>query len=135
MKTCWYEDGLAFECQGCSHCCRGPGGYVWLSMEEACRIAAHLNMKPDDFGRKYLRQVKGKLALVDGAGGDCVLLGEDGRCEVYELRPTQCRTFPWWPEVVDCKQSWENEKRNCPGFDQGRIFTPDEIQKALAEND
>jgi uncharacterized protein len=45
---------------------------------------------------------------------ECIFL--NGKmCSIYEHRPQQCGTFPWWPDVVRSKTSWENEKERCEG--------------------
>jgi len=127
----WYGKGLAFTCQGCGSCCRGPGGYVWLNDEEIRALAAALGLDLDAFGRRYLRRTPQGLALIDSPAGDCVLLGEDGHCRVYEARPRQCRTYPWWPEVIGKASYWKNEQRHCPGIGKGHMHTSRETQKAL----
>ena len=51
-------------CKPCGgKCCRGLGGYVWISMEELTEMANTSNMETDVFARQYVRQVHGKLAL------------------------------------------------------------------------
>ena len=29
-------------------------------------------------------------------------------CTVYPVRPLQCRTWPFWPENLSSKQSWDH---------------------------
>ncbi|MBN2713976.1 MAG: YkgJ family cysteine cluster protein [Planctomycetes bacterium] len=131
----WYKDGLPFDCQGCGRCCRGPGGYVWITEEEARDIAGVLDISFEAFAKTYLRQVGMHLALVDAPNGDCIFLDEKGRCKVYENRPIQCKTFPWWPEVVADEESWEQEKENCPGIGKGeKRHSADKINSELKRN-
>lgn len=132
--TPWYAEGLRFECRGCGHCCRGPGGYVWVDADEIRALAAALGMELDAFGKKYLRRTNRGYALIDSAVGDCILLGGDGRCSVYEARPLQCRTYPWWPEVVASRRQWEEEKDNCPGVGCGRLHGAEHIAGELAKD-
>ena len=119
----WYKDGLAFECQGCGDCCRGPGGYVWVTPGEAAEMAGALNMPLDEFSRKMLRTTLSGLALVDDARGDCPLLGDDGRCLVYNARPVQCRTWPWWEENLAAKRRWDSAATRCPGMNRGETHS------------
>ncbi len=135
MSDCWFEKGLKFGCTGCGDCCRGPGGYVWVNETEIGRLAASLKLTLDEFGRRYLRRTWNGLAFVDAPSGDCVFLGKDGRCTVYALRPSQCRTFPWWPEVLRDEQAWEGEKRNCPGLGQGRHYSLEEIRRSMKSSE
>lgn len=115
----WYAAGLAFACQGCGDCCRGPGGYVWIDMSEIDPLAEALGMSRDNFTRKLLRNTPAGLALVDGPGGDCPLLEENGGCRVYASRPMQCRTWPWWRENLASPNAWANAGRRCPGIGAG----------------
>ena len=31
------------------------------------------------------------------------------RCSIYEARPLQCRTYPYWPRVMWAREAWVNE--------------------------
>lgn len=103
-----------------------------VSEAEAETLAAALNMSAAEFGRRFLRLVAGGLALRDAVNGDCILQQPDGRCRAYVARPRQCRTFPWWPEIIASRESWEKAKRRCPGIGEGRLHSAAEIQAALA---
>ena len=47
---------------------------------------------------------------------DCIFL-EDKLCSIYKVRPVQCATYPWWPELMD-PAAWQQEgKEVCEGFD------------------
>jgi Fe-S-cluster containining protein len=96
-KTKLYNDGIRFACQGCGKCCvsRGDHGYVYLSFKDRKRLAAHLKMTTTEFTSKYTAKVHGLYELMDTGEGCPLLLGI--RCEVYNARPWQCRTWPFWP--------------------------------------
>ncbi|MDR3210695.1 MAG: (d)CMP kinase [Planctomycetota bacterium] len=130
----WYEDGLAFSCQRCGECCRGPGGYVWLSLMEIKALAAALAMEDAVFARQYLRTTPEGLALVDAAGGDCPLLDPTGHCRVYQVRPRQCSTWPWWQENLASPGHWDRAGRNCPGINQGKRHTRADIDRDAAKD-
>jgi Fe-S-cluster containining protein len=53
------------------------------------------------------------------ANGDCVFLGEGRRCRIYAVRPAQCRTYPFWPEL-ETRQAWRDEARRCEGILLGK---------------
>jgi hypothetical protein len=134
----WYADGLRFTCTCCGNCCTGPPGYVWLTDAEAARIAAHLGLDESDFRQRCTRRIEGRLSLVERAtdhGHDCVFLDRDsvpGKavCSVYAERPLQCRTWPFWPENLRTRRSWQSVRRAtpCPGMDQGRLVPAEEIR-------
>ena len=48
------------------------------------------------------------LADANSAGG-CVFLDAFGKCSIYEVRPVQCSTYPFWPSLVDRREDWEDE--------------------------
>lgn len=121
QKEPWYADGLAFACQGCGECCRGPGGYVWVTEEEARTIAGAMDMDFGKFAATMLRNTVTGLALVDSRTGDCPLLGDDGRCGVYDARPVQCRTWPWWDENLVSRRAWDDAATRCPGMNRGEV--------------
>lgn len=128
----WYKDGLKFECTQCGHCCTGAPGYVWIQIQDIYRIAEFLGIDDREFVRKYVRKVDQKLSLIELAGGNCVFY-ENG-CKIYPVRPSQCRTFPFWPEIVNRGSSWDKAAKECPGMNQGHHFTAGEIEEILKEN-
>lgn len=125
----WYRDGLPFTCTRCGACCTGAPGYVWVDIEEVDRLAIHLKMTFDDFARKYLRIVGERLSLLEETNGDCVLWSPSVGCTVYESRPTQCRTWPFWPENLETPEEWKATQEACPGARSGRWHDLVEIQK------
>ncbi|MEO0812065.1 MAG: YkgJ family cysteine cluster protein, partial [Myxococcota bacterium] len=61
---------------------------------------------------------------------DCGFL-EGSRCSVYPARPTQCQTWPFWPENMN-PRSWRREVASfCPGVGKGRTYSPEEISAIL----
>lgn len=134
-KPRWYAAGLAFECTGCGRCCAGPAeGYVWVTAEEIAAIAEHLGLGEPDFRKNYVRKVGRRFSLVeDRVNKDCVFLtpnGDDGRgCEVYSVRPRQCRTWPFWPINLTDPDSWSLAGLRCPGVNRGATHHCDEIER------
>ena len=121
----WYADGLCFSCTGCGHCCRIEG-HVWVSGGEVEAIARHLHMDLDTFGRRFLRRVGARLALIDKPNRDCVFW-EEG-CEIYPARPEQCRNFPFWRENLASQTAWQTAAAECEGIGVGRLYRLAEIE-------
>lgn len=135
MSDTWWKEGVRFECQGSGKCCTSHGefGFVYLTPEDRQRFAHHLGMRVSDFTRKYCAKTGGIWHLKeDPQNPDCLFL-KNKRCGVYEARPTQCRTWPFWPEVMNAK-AWKKEVRAfCPGVDKGRLIPASEIESTLRE--
>jgi Fe-S-cluster containining protein len=123
----WYGDGLSFECQKCGGCCGGFPGYVWLTDEEIGTIAAHFGMGREAFLKQYTRHEMGRHTFREVSNYDCIML-KGGRCGIYDIRPVQCRTFPFWDENLDSRHDWDHAAEHCPGMNRGARRSCDEIE-------
>lgn len=145
----WFSGGLRFTCTECGNCCTGGPGYVWISGVEIARLAQHLGLSTRQVRIKYCRKIDGRTSLneVRSAEGnyDCVFLREEKvaapaesgtnapvvrrTCAIYEARPLQCRTWPFWPENVKSPTAWRHAAQRCEGMNYGaRIFTRKKIE-------
>lgn len=131
----WYAEGLAFECARCGRCCAGPGeGYVWVTAEEIEAIAEFLAAEVEDVRRRFVRRVDRRHSLKeDRRSKDCVFLRYDekglSRCAIYPVRPTQCRTWPFWPGNLGSVADWGRAGLRCPGINRGPLHDVDEIER------
>ncbi len=121
----WYGEGLPFQCTQCGHCCRIEG-YVWISSAEIEQIAEFLGLEVKEFRRRYLMRVGKKWSLKEKKNFDCVFWDEG--CTVYPVRPSQCRTFPFWPENLQNVETWLEIVEECPGSGTGRVYSFEEIE-------
>jgi uncharacterized protein len=131
----WYANGVRFECQGSGKCCtsRGQYGFVYLTREDRVRMAESLGLDLRTFTRMHCDRTDGYYHLKEEAGReDCRFL--DGkRCLVYEGRPTQCRTWPFWPEIMGAK-AWAREVAAfCPGVGKGPVIDAETIRERVRE--
>jgi len=127
--TPWYRDGLSFHCTQCGACCSGEPGFVFVTADEIARLAEHFEMDVAAFERKFVRRAGRRKSLVEYPDGDCIFLDPDTRrCTVYEARPTQCRTWPFWTSNVKTKKAWRETCEVCPGAGTGRVYSLDEIE-------
>ena len=122
----WYRNGLPFACTRCGLCCKIEG-YVWMDEEEITRVAEHLGLEEHVFGGRYLRRVGKRWSLTEKKNHECIFW-DDG-CTIYSVRPTQCRTFPFWPENIETIEDWEFVVEECPGSGTGRIYPLEEIER------
>ncbi len=113
----WYEDGLNFKCTGCGKCCCGAPGYIWVTDEEIEKISEKLKLTRKEFHMKYLVQVGNRFSIKDLKNNNhsCVFL-RDNKCSIYEERPKQCRTYPFWPSIMKSEKNWEEESSACEGI-------------------
>ena len=104
-------------CKTCrGHCCRGSAGYVWISTKEVEKLAGTKRMDVASFVKAYLRQVQGRLSLqerkINGEHCCCFFDPIEGWCTIYQNRPEQCRTFPFWDRFMTDAEPLLLE---CPG--------------------
>jgi Fe-S-cluster containining protein len=129
----YYESagGLGFRCTRCGNCCTRPGP-VYFSGGDLARAADFLGLSEDAFWLEYgLVEEDGVPALDPPGDGPCPFYDPAQGCSIYAARPTQCRTWPFWPEVVHRRRSWEKAARDCPGMDRGPVHPPQAIERYL----
>lgn len=108
---------------------RGEYGFVFLSPEDRRRLASFMGISTGAFTKKYCdRSREGIWHLKEVAGrDDCMFLKDGKSCGVYAARPGQCRTWPFWPEVMSAK-AWSREVASfCPGVGKGPTVSATEI--------
>ncbi|MCE5340764.1 MAG: YkgJ family cysteine cluster protein [Planctomycetaceae bacterium] len=133
-NNCWYAAGLHFECQQCGNCCSGPEeGVIWIKKQEIEKLAEHLNMTPAELHKKYLRRIGLRITIKeDQRTKDCIFLrpinGSKG-CSIYNFRPAQCRTWPFWEHNLYSPDDWNAAAQKCSGINKGRLYTFDEIEE------
>lgn len=139
-EATWFEGGLKFKCTGCGKCCTGSSGYVYLSQLDLERLAGFFKQPVGAFVRTSTQMVNGRRALINRRHStDCVFLA--GRtCTVYDARPVQCRTYPWWSGNLLDPEAWQEAAQVCEGIDHpgAPIISASEIVEQCrteAEND
>lgn len=141
---------------GCGKCCQVEGE-VWLDTDEVADIACTLNVSAESFFEQYVDSarsgwVKLKNKVNDDASvsDNCIFLDSENRksCTVYQSRPLQCRTYPYWPRLLTDESSWEDESvvpddqpgkhwsaaaGGCEGINHNdaKLVTPDVISRNM----
>jgi Fe-S-cluster containining protein len=129
----WFRDGLRFQCTQCGDCCTGAPGYVWVNKAEIEALAAKFLMTVEGFEAAYVRRVGARKSLVEYPNGDCVFFDSEARkCTVYDARPPQCRTWPFWNSNIKSTKAWAETCEVCPGSGKGNLVTAEEILKQSA---
>ena len=131
----WYGNGLRFGCQRCGHCCGGSPGTIRVSEDEIEALAQRLEMHDAEFRSVYTRRLRGgDVSLRERSDGACVFFDSGAGCRVYEQRPRQCRTWPFWRSVVHSAERWAEEAESCPGMNQGSLHHPELIARTSAND-
>ena len=108
-----------FACQpGCTNCCQGQG-FVYLTEDDLVRAAAFLGMTPAAFEKRYVYRTRNLRRLRTPRDTRCPFLRADG-CAIHPAKPTQCRLFPFWPEVIRLARVLVSASgHECPGIGKG----------------
>lgn len=121
----WYDAGLCFTCTQCGNCCSGDPGYVWATKEEVGEISKLLGRTDGWLDKEHLRRVGLRYSLTEKPDGDCIFLKREagkGLCSIYSARPRQCRTWPFWNQILRSPKTWAEAREKCPGMDSGEHY-------------
>jgi Fe-S-cluster containining protein len=103
---------------------------VWVNEEEITTIAEHLGLNRSMFIANFVRNVGKRKSIVEISNGDCIFFDSEIRgCKLYEVRPTQCRTWPFWNQNIDTPSSWKKTAKFCSGCNKGELHTLEEIEE------
>jgi Fe-S-cluster containining protein len=130
----FYASGLKFTCKRCSACCRYESGFVFLSEKDLEKLSSQIGADKESFIKMYCRWIPGRqgeetLSLKEKLNKDCILW--DSGCTVYNARPLQCRTFPFWESVAVSAHAWEIAASGCPGINTGSLHSGEEIGQCI----
>ena len=110
-----FDPSKCEECDG--NCCRGESGYIWVNESEIEKIAEFLGLDVKIFKKDYLNRVKYRYSIKElKINGEYICLFFDEkqkRCKIYDVRPKQCRTFPFWEYFKDRE---DEVRRECIGI-------------------
>jgi len=117
------QEGFSFKfnpaiCEECGgKCCIGESGYIWVTPIEIEKIANFLKIEISEFYSTFIEQYGVKFSIKEKKfenGFACIFFDEKNRnCSIYEVRPSQCRTFPFWDYF---KNRVSEVKKECPGI-------------------
>ncbi len=134
-RKVWFRDGVRFACTRCGNCCGGGPGFVWVNKEEIRNLAERLGLSERAFRKRFtMRTPKGGVSLREKANYDCIFYDPKSGCTVYEDRPRQCRTWPFWDKVMASPATWDIEAETCPGMNQGPRHEAKEILRVLEDD-
>jgi Fe-S-cluster containining protein len=123
---------IRFTCQpGCTNCC-DQQGYVYLTEDDVVRAAAFVGLSPRAFEKKYVYRTQRLIRLRKPPRSQCHFL-KAGGCGIHPAKPTQCRTFPFWPDLLNDPEDWKATKAYCPGIGVGNFVPLADVQRSLDE--
>ena len=123
---------MRFECQpGCTACCEKQG-FVYLTEQDIERAAEFLGLTKKQFEKRYIYRTRNTRRLRTPREGACVFLS-DSRCSIHPAKPTQCRIFPFWPEMVESTREWQKASEWCPGIGKGKLVQIETARKQAQE--
>ena len=130
----YQREALRFSCTQCGGCCSGGPDYqVWLEQDEPAKIQEYLGVSRSWLYKRYiLRLANEEEVLRSSHNGDCVFLDAERRCGIYPVRPLQCSSYPFWPELVTTSKAWKREARRCEGINQGAPVSVRKIENIIA---
>jgi uncharacterized protein len=112
---------LQFSCiSGCTKCCEQQG-WVYLTEDDLRDAARFLQMPTAEFEARYVYRTAHRIRLRKPEGSQCHFLTASG-CTIHPAKPTQCRLFPFWPELVSDRKQWRETGKYCPGIGQGELI-------------
>ena len=114
-------DSVRFTCQkGCINCCTQKG-FVYLTEGDLSQAARFTGMTARAFERKYVYRTRNEVRFRKPREKQCPFLAEHG-CSIHPAKPTQCRTFPFWPELLERESEWKGTAKFCPGIGKGPLI-------------
>ena len=106
---------------------------MWVTKLEIEKIATVLGMTVVETIARFTRRIGGRMTIIERADNhDCIFLTPDGKggkgCSVYENRPMQCRTWPFWRHNLNSVDSWCAAAERCPGINFGQLHAVQHIE-------
>lgn len=123
---------LRFECQsGCTKCCEEQG-FVYLTEDDIVRIAGYVGLSTAEFEKRHVYRTKNLRRLRVPRHANCTFL-KDGGCSIHEVKPIQCASFPYWPELLISPRKWHETGKRCPGIGKGELVNIEMVKKVAGE--
>lgn len=111
-----FDETICSTCEG--NCCIGESGYIWITVDEIEKLSRYLNLSVDKLFEEYLAKYGYRFSIkekqISSNNFACIFFDTDiKRCTIYEVRPSQCKTFPFWDYF---KENLGEVKKECPAI-------------------
>jgi Fe-S-cluster containining protein len=112
------HSSMRFQCQSaCVRCCEQEG-FVYLNGDDIARLAGHLGITRTEFRRRYVCGPSTLARFRKPRRKQCPFLVASG-CSVHSVKPLQCNSFPYWPELLADAGKRREAASYCPGMNRG----------------
>jgi len=106
---------------------------VAVNEREQQDLARHLGLELREFQDRFTESDADGYRGLRFESGHCVFL-DGASCSVHAAKPVQCRTWPFWPELLRSRAAYAREVQSfCPGSRAGELVPAEEIQRQLRE--
>jgi len=114
-------------CMECANCCKTMT--PTFTKADVTRIAQHLDMKPQEFKKRWLKKEEDSGDWVNTTQ-PCQFLA-DNKCSIYEVRPADCAEFPHHnKQPFDLyNETFKNNLVHCPAT----LILVDKLKKEIEQ--
>jgi Fe-S-cluster containining protein len=133
------SSSFSFECQRCGTCCRGHANGIPLFITDIQRLSRYLGYSVEQFLLKFCsfnllqnRGVRLPILMLRQQQNQCPFLRQS-ICMVHRYKPYLCRSAPVVSVLFENANLMRSFKENCPGFNQGKVISTEEIQSRLQQ--
>lgn len=131
MSKHFFTDGINFECQQCSQCCDVENAIVYLSLSDQINISIFFKLSIKQTRDKFFKREFNRWVIDDKHPSKCRFL-KSNICVIYPVRPTQCRLYPFWENLLKNKKKFYKE--NCPGIGKGKKISGEIIKQYFVDH-
>lgn len=114
-----FKPSACLKCSGL--CCRRESGYVWVKKADILKISGYLKIESAKLIDEYLVKVGRRFSIKEIKYQEefpCIFFDMTAKkCLIYQVRPSQCQTFPFWEEFMD------KEDQSTPDYCPGVVLT------------
>ena len=131
-KSALKKEGIRFSCTQCGYCCIKPGS-VFFSRDEIKKAAELLKTTVKSFKHKYITEKIHDNLYELYTKSACPFYNEDAGCVIYKARPSQCSTYPFWPNNFQNEKTIQKLFSECPGTGRGKFHSYEKIAENIAK--
>jgi Fe-S-cluster containining protein len=88
---------------------------VYVTAQDIQNMSRQLGMTTIDFIHDYTYRVGQRRVLTSHPNQDCIFL-KGSLCLVHDTKPAQCRAFPYWPEIIQNEEAFDEAQEYCEGL-------------------